>query len=412
MLSSLLCQPRPDAMPLNRPSTKRHLPECLWCKYLLGPLAIAALIAAVAAPSADLPQAAAAEASQPAEKTKTPAPAAATTDPDLKDRLQRLEDRERAIYSMEIERQRKGIDWWLSFLAVVATVIAFGGGFIPYLIGRRDKEELQRMLDDAKQALERMNKNVATSDDLLKQHSQLLASGTVQQGNSPEALQNNRELEAAAKQVAENKDASFTDRLRAKAVEAQLAGDYIQSAAYWQAMTAEDPKDARAWFGWGSALAGEAQAMAASDVAAARRLWPAAGGKYALALQIRPEMHGAANNWGIALLQEFQACKKQGLDEPALLTLAEEKLRHAETIKPGAGAYNLACVHALRQQPDQAVSWLRICQQHGALPPEAHICNDPDFDPIRHSPEFRSWWRETFGDVPLEREGSAGEGEA
>ena len=148
---------------------------------------------------------------------------------------------------------------------------------------------------------------------------------------------------------------------------------------------------------WGLALYHEAQALAASDLPAARVRWQQAGERYAQALAIKPDMHDAANNWGIALLHEYHAIQHTQPDKAAaLLSQAEALLLQAEAGQLGLAAYNLACVAALQHHPADAIRWLRTCQTHGTLPTEDHLRTDADLDPIRNTPEFTTWWAESF----------------
>jgi hypothetical protein len=42
------------------------------------------------------------------------------------------------------------------------------------------------------------------------------------------------------------------------------------------------------------------------------------------------------------------------------------------------------------------------------LPGAAHMRKDQDFDPVRDTPEFVAWWRQTFGpDEPVSNVGPA-----
>ena len=119
--------------------------------YVLFPLVIAGLVAwlgATSYPSAgELPPQKNSAASPPiglANMTKLPASAAIAPTPnpppDLDNRLKELEATQKALYSSWLDGQRKTIDWWLAFLAVMMGVLALAGVAIPYLMGRKDKE--------------------------------------------------------------------------------------------------------------------------------------------------------------------------------------------------------------------------------------------------------------------------------
>ena len=80
----------------------------------------------------------------------------------------------------------------------------------------------------------------------------------------------------------------------------------------------------------------------------------------------------------------------------ALLSQAEALLLQVEASQPGLAAYNLACLAALQHRPADAVRWLRTCQTHGTLESEEYLRANPCFDPIRNTPEFTTWWAESF----------------
>lgn len=64
---------------------------------------------------------------------------------------------------------------------------------------------------------------------------------------------------------------------------------------------------------WGNTLNKEARAL--TELTEKRRLWQLAGEKFALALQIKPDYDKAANNWGSALNHEAKALSNTELTE-------------------------------------------------------------------------------------------------
>ena len=151
---------------------------------------------------------------------------------------------------------------------------------------------------------------------------------------------------------------------------------------------------------------------------------------YAEALSIKPDLHEALNNWGVAL--HSQAMKHQGPEVDALLTESGQKLAEALALKPDdheklqnaaatlidrakirggadaeamlaeaeqmliearshhalAGAYNLACLAAVRGEAEEAAKWLRTAKEEGDLLECEEIRADRAFDTIRNRPEF------------------------
>jgi hypothetical protein len=102
-------------------------------------------------------------------------------------------------------------------------------------------------------------------------------------------------------------------------------------------------------------------------------------------------MYTSLDNWGLALLQKSQRSRDPD-ERELLLNEAHEKCAQAAKLAPGVGAYNLACIHALRKQNKQAIEWLQRSHAAGKLPSKDHIAKDKDFNFIRETPEFKAWW--------------------
>jgi len=86
---------------------------------------------------------------------------------------------------------------------------------------------------------------------------------------------------------------------------------------------------------------------------AARRTYSEAFQHHAHAVQIKPDSSNALNNWAVSLLTLGRQQRDNRLVEEA-----REKAWEAETIKPGQGAYNLACAEALPGNEATALEWL------------------------------------------------------
>ena len=188
-----------------------------------------------------------------------------------------------------------------------------------------------------------------------------------------------------------------TDLSEARRLWAAAAERYAQALAI-------KPDKHDAAYNWGNALDTEAQAVASTDLAEARRLWAAAAERYAQALAIKPDKHEAANNWCAMLSTQYHLLKPSAPDEAApLLDQAEQLALRAESIRPGAATYNLACIRSLKGDLPAALETLRTAHAAGTLPSSTHLRADPDLAPLRAAPAFQTWWRELFGaDEPLD----------
>ncbi|MFQ5796876.1 MAG: hypothetical protein ACE5JP_17785 [Candidatus Bipolaricaulia bacterium] len=92
-------------------------------------------------------------------------------------------------------------------------------------------------------------------------------------------------------------------------------------------------------------------------------------------------------NWSTMLI--VQARTKAGEEANLLLAQAKEKSLRAEDIKPGSGAYNLACVSALEGDEAGCREWLEKSQKLGTLPDREHLMSDPDLESVRESEWFK-----------------------
>ncbi|MEN6629395.1 MAG: hypothetical protein ABFC42_07100, partial [Sulfuricella sp.] len=343
---------------------------------------------------------------------KKPAEATAQKLPDeseWKERLRTLEDRERLTYALVLEGQRKTMDWWLSFLAIFTAVLALGGALIPFLMARKDKEQLTELLRQAQETAQRLETHhdraeaaaaniEATREnaDAVLQHvrdAEELLKNRISQGGAPSEQgtpENDKKIRAAIEIVEKSGAPDTLSQLRARAVKAELDKDFSAMAAFWQAILAENPRDAQALFSlglanqmqgdgvqetnpaearrlwstagdfyhqalkikrdfheaaynWGIALDDEAEALAPSDLPTARSLWQAAGERYRQVLEIKRDFHDAANNWGIALNAEAKALAPSDLPTArSLWQAAGERYRQALEIKQDfhEAAYN------------------------------------------------------------------------
>jgi hypothetical protein len=345
---------------------------------------------------------------------------------------------------MELEGQRKTIDWWFSFLAVLTAIMAIFGALIPFLMARKDKEiieqdkaqirklldEVKGMKDDAEGSVKEIHRHEAEAK---------AAKETVLSFQSATASSTKKEVREAVDQIEQDKTADPLLRLRAEAVAASKpelankayrlwaalaelsnndANAYL-NAGYWAGMISRkfQGNEKQHWLGlikyycekalhiepnaywaasnWGYALNEEAIALSSTDLPEARALWRIAREKCQLALNIKRDSHEAANNLGYGLLSEARAIAANEPEQSKnLLNQAELLLlQHAEAA-PGIVAYNIACIYSLQQDVLACLKWLRIAQQHNSLESCEHMREDHDLDTIRNTPEFIEWFKQ------------------
>ncbi len=158
----------------------------------------------------------------------------------------------------------------------------------------------------------------------------------------------------------------------------ELAGEKYESALKIK------PDDHEALTNWGIALYEQAKTKSGEE---ADGLFELAGEKYEEVLKLKQDDHIALNNWGNSL--SGQAQNKSGDESKNLFADAFEKCLKAESIKPGSGSYNLACISALQGKSDDCRKWLNNWQKYGELPDKKHIETDNDLDSIRNEEWFK-----------------------
>ena len=136
---------------------------------------------------------------------------------------------------------------------------------------------------------------------------------------------------------------------------------------------------------WGLALADQAQTRQGAEADA---LFERAGQKYDAALRIKPDMHEALYNWGATLVN--QAIRSSEPKRENLLRMARKKLLASEQIRLGSAAYNLACVESLLGNSEECRHWLSVYLSSPTPAKLANVERDPDFDPVRHLPWFKT----------------------
>ncbi len=159
---------------------------------------------------------------------------------------------------------------------------------------------------------------------------------------------------------------------------------YAQAFEKYADAAATDPDHKHAWSNWGLALA-ELAMRPAMDSTRAQALHEEAEKKLAEAARIAPDfaemLANRTLNWiGLARYAPLS-------EKPSLLKLAEEAAVEADRLKPGIVTYNWACVYALQNRAEEALSKLRKGLQSGRAQ-WATAAADRDWDDLRDHPEY------------------------
>lgn len=272
---------------------------------------------------------------------------------DLKDRLKTLEDMTRQNYALELDGQRKKVDWWLSFLAVILAVLAVmvpvAGFAIPYFMVHRDREAIEKdktaieqdrkaieqdriliekalnevkdIKDEAEGHLSKTRQSSAEAEKILK---------SVQSG-TPSA--SGEKVDEAVAKVRPDETADPLLRLRAQALAAGNEKDKGKAHTLWAGLAELAPNDAIVQFNAGY----WAQELAKDERDTEKLRWLRLAGRYyAKALGIKTDMHEAVHNWGIALDEEAAVLCATDLNTArSLWRQAGEKFQQALNVNPG-----------------------------------------------------------------------------
>ena len=104
------------------------------------------------------------------------------------------------------------------------------------------------------------------------------------------------------------------------------------------------------------------------------------------AVAIKSDDHAVYENWSAALVGLSQLNKEQ---ETELLKEAEDIAIKAENLEKGGGAYNLACVFALRGEGDECKKWLKVSEEAGELGTLKEGMEDSDLESVKGEDWFK-----------------------
>jgi len=169
--------------------------------------------------------------------------------------------------------------------------------------------------------------------------------------------------------------------------DAHVAQDFLDKAeTKFQKAIESNPEICDAWTRLG--IIYEKRAECLSEAENYRNLTYRAKSYYKIALEIKPDDYNALGNLA-RLFLDFADNASTATEKIEFFIQADIYLSRQEEIKPGAGAYDLACLSTRRGQLADARSWLEKAETHGKLPTAEHVKSDTDLDPLRDEQWFR-----------------------
>ena len=137
---------------------------------------------------------------------------------------------------------------------------------------------------------------------------------------------------------------------------------------------------------WGFAILHQAFTKPSNEAIA---IFEEAIAKFSTCKTISPKHLGASIDNGVALMGLAKS-KQVNLDNE-LYSKAKESFDAAENIQQGSASYNLACLHALRNESDACLNALENARNYGLVPDEQNIINDEDLKNIKQLPWFTDY---------------------
>jgi hypothetical protein len=325
----------------------------------------------------------------------------------IEKQLNELDVQKNERTKIEIERDRKSIEFWFAALAILTGIVAAIGAILPYFMGRKERERLQveyqEALDlnaDARRSNEEARRLVESIKGKHAEAEKFITQFGLTSGNEPQVI-DKATVQAEIKAVKEHPE-RYTDAdiLRARAVEASLENNPSEKQALyaydlWKSFSVLKPEDSSAQQNAGY----WAQKLAEKNEPPSATYWyKQAYERYTQALRLKPENHQAAYNWGISLGSEAHTL---AATDPATAHKkwqhAVELLRNLELLAPTRQVYyNLACFLSRLELLDESLSKLEIARFNGQLP--SHWENDDDLINLRETETYKTWYKTHFGD--------------
>lgn len=161
--------------------------------------------------------------------------------------------------------------------------------------------------------------------------------------------------------------------------------DYLFKKVYedYADIVHDDPLRAEALYFWGHALLHQAKSKTSEE---ALKLYRDAILKFAFCLTLEPNYLAAAIDGGVCYMD--MARLEGAAKNSELYAKAQQEFERANSIQAGAASYNLACIHALREENEACLKALEISRDKGSLPDTQDIVNDPDMANVQNQAWF------------------------
>lgn len=227
-----------------------------------------------------------------------------------------------------VNKQDNSIDRWLIVLTIITGIIAVCGAFLPYILTKRVKQDYLESLKRSEEALQ----NIEDVHSEIQKHLNLAKISTakldalITKASSDMLTTSDKTI---IEETVGNKEASLSDRLIAKAVQAIGKKDYEQSLMLYKILYDEEPNKVTTNFG----LAFSYQQLAEQNWKNKEEtLLKAANDLYKKIIAANPTIPEAFNNLGNVILKQTKFASKN--EAKNLRKNAYEKFEQALLINP------------------------------------------------------------------------------
>ncbi len=173
----------------------------------------------------------------------------------------------------------------------------------------------------------------------------------------------------------------FVEADRRYAEATRLRPDFAEAYSNW----------GNALFSWAKILKGEAQ----------QQRYAEADQRFSEATRLKPDFAVVYYNWGITLLNWVQTLPS---DERAAKLDEAERVLLLGKEKGSKNLYDLACLRAMQQRPDDARALLEETRAAGLLPDFVHLSTDCDLESLRGL----DWFQALLEEVKQQEAGKQG----
>lgn len=321
---------------------------------------------------------------------------------ELEARLQSKQEYDKDVLALG----QKNIDWMLGFLGLTLAAAAFLGWRTKARIESEwaaqkleiEKEhqravadtdkarealtrEVGRSLEEARERLRELREELKHARNMNTEIRQIRDSANTPRANAPA-----EEIDAAQKENEANAEHSPQSKLAALAQKLGKERNWQEAATRWQALTDLEPDNADYWFNYSYALHHWMQQS--NELAQIHDLARRTQAAWKQVIAKRSNDGVAYFNLGAVLLE--WAHTLGGSERETKLQEAESVLLQAQE-HGHPSLYNLICLRALQNRPDEARELLQQTRTAGDLPDYAHLRDDKTLESLHKLDWFKDF---------------------